>query len=77
MQIVQLSLKSATIKKVVELKTAFKTTNNTDVVVRAVRLTHAIVSEILDGGRIELHRKNGDICVLNLVCDTIEPFTDP
>lgn len=58
---VQMRLRTETIGLIDELKRLFHSSNRTDAVVRAVRLAHSIATEVAGGGRIELHRKNGEI----------------
>ena len=61
MQLVQTWFRSDTLNKIEKLTKFFGTTNKCDVVVCSVKIAHMVAIEVLNGGRIELHRSNGDV----------------
>lgn len=54
-------LRSETIQDIEYIRARLQCNNNTDAMVRAVRLARSVLSEIDAGGYIELHRRNGDV----------------
>lgn len=56
-----LGLRIETIDKIDEVVSLLSTNSRTDAVARAVKLAHMCLVEMKRGGRIELHRENGDI----------------
>ncbi len=58
---VNMGLRKHTIQQVRDLVRQFKVENRTDAVVEAVRLAHSILEEMENGGRVELHRRNGEV----------------
>jgi hypothetical protein len=61
---VQMRFRKNTLEAVDKLSEFFETSNRTDVVARSIRLAHSIATELMLGGRIELHRKDGRVCEL-------------
>jgi len=61
---VQMRLRKSTLDAVEKLGEFFETSNRTDVVARSIRLAHSIATEIMQGGTIVLHRKDGTVCEL-------------
>jgi hypothetical protein len=66
-RLVQMRLRQETLEKLHILSEFFNASNRTETVARAIRLTHAIAEEILKGGTIEVHRKDGKVCELILL----------
>lgn len=58
---IQMSLQPDTIAKVKFIRDWLGCDNNTDAVVRGIKLLYNILAEMEEGARIELHRKNGDV----------------
>jgi hypothetical protein len=66
-RLVQMRLRQETLDKLQILSEFFNASNRTETVARAIRLTHAIAEEVLKGGTIEVHRKDGKVCELILL----------
>ncbi len=58
---IELGLRKSTIKKIDSLVDHFEVGHRTNAIVKAVRLAHSILREMDKGGRIEVHRRNGDV----------------